>query len=256
MKTQIKKGLVFLLLGYLSFILIAKKANSQESQDYLIKRDLYQSSYQDYLSARQSYLDYQTLQAKEILFQKLRVFLFSRSNFLESYLKVLISRGKDDPSQLNLDEIRGWLDWLEGNRKEIEASATIDSLVESGDKLADSYPELEKSVYLFLTKLTIAQENRVVDLIEEIKLSILARIADFSVDKGIISQWLDEVAGKIDIVHQEQAQALEDIEESRIRRQGDILSDWREAKQHFSNVDDQLKESIDFVDEILINLEK
>jgi len=254
MKGRFKKGLILLTILSLGFILTGRRASGQVDQEYLVKRDLYQTAHQEYLSARQSYLNYQTLQAKEILFQKLREFLFARSDFLEAYLSLLLSRAQNYPGQLNLDEIKSWLDWLKENRKEIEASATLESLVSSGDKLTDTYPQIERSIYLFLVRLTIAQENRVLAIIERVKLAVLGKMDQLAVDRGVVFQWLDEVEAKIELIRQEQDQALKDLEETRVKKKGDILSGWRKAKKHLITANNQLEESLNFIDEILSHL--
>ena len=256
MKVYLKKTLIlvsFLLL--ISSSLLPKGIKSQESEEYLTKRDIYLNSREDFLSAKQSYFNYQTLQTKEILFQKLRSFLFARDNFLQNYLKILLNEGEEYPES-DSTEIKDWLVWLVANRKEVEASATLDSLVESGSKLANSYPEMERSIYFFLTRMTIAQENKVVLGMEEIKLTILKRIDEVTIDKGIVFQWLEEVDDKIKIIGQEQAKALEEMEKSQARRKGDGLRSWRKAEKYLITANQHLKESLDFIDEILISLEQ
>ncbi len=222
-------------------------------EDYLIKRDYYLKKHQEYLTARQTYLNYQTFQTKEELIRKLRQFLIARDEFLRVYLLVLLGRGESLLSESDLVEIKDWIDWLDQDLRQVGSIESLEELLVFANRLKNVYPEIEESVFVFLTKLTISQQEEIAGKIKQLIVEISGR-ASVSEHHSIFP-WLSEISDQLRLIEEKQEVALEAIKEAQGKRRGTVKSAWRKSKKFLIQANLQLKEVVDFLDEIITNLE-
>lgn len=243
-----KRIVIFIFFFLLGQVFFVTPVLGQTSDAYLLKRDNYFAAYNEYLSAKQSYKNQQTLQKEEILSSKLVVFLIARSEFLEEYFKVIIPIGKQFLSQTEIDKVERWLVWLNENRKKIDPDSSLQEIVAVGKELAVIYPEMERDIYFFLVKLTIVQQ--------EVAMKKMETIFIFDGEEKLVERWLAGVRVKNEAIYKAHQAAVKAMESAYIYKKGDILSGWRKAKNNLISAQSYLEESLVLINEILVNLEK
>ncbi len=222
------------------------------SDSYLVVRDYYLRSHQDYLTARQNYLNHRTLQTKESFSQKLKQFLISRDDLLRRYLNLLLNEGFSLLPEKDLLEISSWIGWLDKDISKIDSVQSMEELLSSAEELENEYLNIERSIFIFLNKLTVFQQQKVA-----VKIAQLADEIRRGLDGGgeeAISYWLEEVTNKLDLAGQNQQAAVELMDQSKVRRIGDILRDWKRANKMTAEAELNLQDSLEFLSEIIKNL--
>jgi len=218
-------------------------------ESYLFKRDYYLSSHQSYIAAKQTYLNYETLQTKEKFFSSFKLFLISRNELLRSYLFLLLSRGSEFLPEEELEGVKTWITWLNDDTQQINKFVSVSELTDAASYLKVRYPQIEKGIFSFLAELTIAQQN----LIEEDIRQLINQISDVD---STASEWLDEVKKQLDLVDQNQELAMSRIKNARIRRIGDGFRVWQKGQRELSRANEQLEKASSFLDEIIKKLEQ
>jgi len=239
-----------LVLGFLNSATLVQAF----TEEYLTKRDYYLKWHQEYIAARQTYLNYQTLQTKENLIKKLREFLIARNEFLRAYLLVLLSEGKPFLPESDFVEIRSWIAWLDQETRQIGSIGSLEKLLVFADHLKEKYPEIEKEIFVFLTKLTIGQQNDIIKKIEQLMVEIRSNLNESSQNSESIFHWLEEIAGQLTSIREKQQLALETIEKARIGKIGMTKISWQKSKKLLVEANFQLKEVVGFLDEIIVTL--
>ena len=226
--------------------------------EYLMKRDYYLKRHQEYIAARQTYLNYQTLQTKENLTKKLKQFLIARNEFLKSYFLVLLS-GKESflPMADSIAAIRFWINWLDQETKQIDSAESLEQLFIFADRLKNKYPEIERAIFIFLTKFTISQQNHIIEKIKQLIIEIKNELKALNQDSRHTFDWLDEIVDQLPSIEEKQRLALEIIEKTRvskISKIGRMKVSWRKSKKLLLEANFQLEETIGFLDEIIVSL--
>jgi len=232
--------LLVIFLFSTSFVL----AEKPPYENYLLKRDYYLSSHQSYIDAKQTYLNYETLQTKEKFFSSFKFFLVSRNELLKSYLFVLLNQGSGFLPEGRLDGIRAWINWLDEDTQQINKFVSVSELTDAAGYLKIKYPQIEEEIFSFLVELTIAQQN----LIEKDIRQLISRIGHLD---PAVSKWLDEVKKQLDLADQSQETAMSKIKNARIRRIGDGFRVWQKGQKDLSQANERLEKALSFLDEII-----
>ena len=210
-----------------------------------MKRDLYVSSYQRYVLARESYLKNQTVQNKENLNTALRQFLYDRGKLLSGYFELLINKGEDIISKELLDELKSWQVWLERQEKNVISLNRTEDLISLNDKLVEIYPQMERTTYYFWFNFGATRQNTLVNSIFELE----DKLRPFN-NEGV---WSEEIAKKLNLLKENQIEARGYLDEIKVRRKGDILRGWNRAEKLLVENNRLLKESLEILDEIVDN---
>ncbi len=252
MKLSLKKSVLLILLLTI-FLVGASHIYSQENQlqvNYVLKRDVYFQAYQNYLASKKAYLNKETLERKRLLFKDFKTFLYARNKLMESYLEFLLNRLSSQLPQERLDKLNQWQVWLMESETEINQITKVEDLdklyLKSGD-LDEIYPELEADIFYRLAEYAFAGQQEVIDQIEE----IIPRLELLTEDQG----WVVEVNNKLRQAKEAREAAMEIIEDTRVRRKGDIRRGWSRAKTYFNQAQDNLDLAIDFTDEVIKRVE-
>lgn len=246
---------VFVLGLFLLLVPVFFKARASDV-DYLVKRDLYVSAHKDYFSARQAYLNQRTLQTKEVLKTELRRFSFARGDLLVSYFDLLITKAGQYLTEEDLVEIKNWFSWLRTHTQMIDQTTRLEDFLILSDQLNENYPQMEKSIYLALTKTTIAEQSQVIREMEALRFEVAEKVSTIVEDKNMVAHWLVEVSSKISLARFNHEEALIEMKEVKIRRKGDALKAWQRAGERLLMAEKSLKEALGFLDEILKRVEE
>jgi len=243
--------LLLLFLGRVVFSLHYPLLAQESRKNYLVKRDYYLKQYQEYIAARQTYLSYQTLQTKESFTNKLREFLIARNEFLKSYLLMLLDEGQKFLLKENSAQITFWVNWLSKNSSEISSAKSLEELSLLANRLKKEYPKIEKTIFVFLARLTVVQQQILAKEIEWLVVQIKANLNTFEANSEPVSYWLNEVSGRLKIAQEKQGLALKQIEKAEIKKLGISKANWRKSKQLLIEANLQLREAVEFLDEII-----
>lgn len=133
--------------------------------DYLFNYNQYRQSYGEYVSARESYLTYQTLTSKNLALEKTSKMLKDEDEVILTYLTALrmklaetpgISNDEQNILYLKLDSEVGWYG---KHQTSLSSAATLEDLVDSAKKMADEYQNTEVLIYQTLGAILSAKEN-------------------------------------------------------------------------------------------------
>lgn len=241
---------VLFIIFFLIFPIRALSRNSDLEVNYVINRDLYFQKYRTYLSSKRAFLDRETLERKNILFRNLQSLLYTRNKLLETYLIYLINVLQTSLSEEELDKVRKWEVWLHQYEQEftqINRPEDLNLLYRRSADLAEVYPELETDIYFRLANYAFSGQNEVIDQIR----SMTADLRKFTDDQG----WVVEVNDKVDQARRAQNEAMTIMEETRVRRPGDIRGGWVSAQKYFDQAQDNLELALRFIDEVIKKFE-
>lgn len=245
-----KKNIFFLILVSILAVNLAPRVIGQKVElesDYLLNRDLYIESYQNYLSAKKAYLNQQTLERKKILSQNLRRLLYSRGELMNSYLQFLVNSIGNQLDKKGRDKLESWQVWLNRDEGKINQAQNLEDLYQVGSNLDEVYPDMEADIYLRLAEFTVGSQEEVIDRIR----NIISELEPMTSEKG----WVNEVAVRLENARQSQVKALEIMEETRVRRVGDMKSAWVLALEDFNQAQKELEVALEYIDEVLKRVE-
>ena len=247
-----KKHILITVLVIVSLIFPALVIGQEQELEpnYVLNRDVYLQSYQNYLSAKRAYLNEITLERKSILFRNFKTLLYSRNKLLYSYFDFYLNELETQLTKTKLDKIRSWQVWLnqsEKNINEITKVEDLDQLYQQSMDLAEVYPELEADIYKRLVEYALGNQKDVVSQITEIR----DQLAPLTEDQG----WVAEVNRKLDQVQTAQVEALKIMEETEVRRIGDMRRSWNSAKKYLDQAQSHLDVTLNFIDEVIKRIE-
>jgi len=228
---------------------------AQSADEYLAKRDVYVKYHNEYLSAKQAYLNQQTLQTKEIFAQKLKQFLLARSEFLSVYFAFLSEKGQGLLTEENLSGLVQWQNWLSADAGKISAQSSLEGLLSAGEELRKVYPQIEKTVYRFLLDLNIAKQNQILNNIFNLGRLIEENLVFYPDKEEPVTPWLAEVMKKMESAKANYQLAISSFEEIRIIRVGDALRNYKKPLSLLKESRKELEDISGFLDEIIKNFE-
>lgn len=247
-----KKHILITVLVSASLIFPALVISQDQELEpnYVLNRDIYFQSYQNYLSAKRAYLNEITLERKSILFRNFKTLLYSRNKLLYSYLDFYLNELKSQLTKTKLDKIRSWQVWLNKNEEDtndITKVEDLNELYQQSMDLAEVYPEMEADIYKRLVDYAIGNQKDVVSQITEIR----DQLEPLTDDQG----WAAEVNRKLSQVQNAQVEALKIMEEKDPRRIGDMKRSWNSAKKYLDQAQSHLDITLKFIDEVIKRLE-
>ena len=176
-------------------------------KDYLVSYDQYRQSHSNYVVARQAYLNYQTLTAKNEAQSKTLVMLKSRNETLKTYLTVLRDKIKETDGVGALEE-KGYVDqleneieWYQNYQEELSSAGTLEDLLDSAKEGKRHYHNTETLAYQVLTTVLAGKENlwrnRVIDQVVTIRKSLADIKEDGNKNTAKAERWLLEAENRI-----------------------------------------------------------
>ncbi|MFH1561716.1 MAG: hypothetical protein ABID04_04045 [Patescibacteria group bacterium] len=247
-----KKITALLVVLFLAFGCFGLQANYA---GYIEQRDQYLTFHQSYLLAKQAHQNYQTLKTKQELFESLKQVLFWRDEFLGGYLSLLIDEGRSlIPDQIGV--LQDYRIWLGQDKQAALATSSLESAVTVAEGLELEYPVMEKGIFVFLTELTIARQNLVLEKIRLLVPEVEAETKHAFDRQEDLFSWRAEIETELQEVERLQLLARQEMADSRSRRIGDAASDWKTVKKLLVQSGGHLNTTLAFLEETIINFEK
>jgi len=251
----VRKMKKFLILTLIFIGLIPSAVMAQD--DLLAKRDLYIEAQKKFTSSRQSYLNNPTLQQKDILSSDLGGFVYARNELLIVYFEDLIDRSKDYLLQPEFEKVVNWRVFLKQQNEQIVSETSIVNLIFLSDGFAGNFQQINTDVNKSLVSLTIAEQEAVIKKIEIFQLEVAQSLISGVVDEDLVITWLQEVAKKLAWARGAHVQAREIAVKMRlIRGNAKNDSDLNKIKQELLAANQEIKEALTYLDEIVKRIEK
>lgn len=210
---------------------------------YILSRDIYSQAYRNYLSSKDAYLKQRTLERKRILFRNLKTLLYSRNKLLYNYLEFFINAVEPNLETAGVNKLRDWQIWFNEDEKLIHNVQDLESAYVESQNLFEVYTEFEKDVFNQLAEYAVDNQEKVIERVTliKVKLKLLTENND----------WVDEVELKVNNAELYQQNALQVLEEARVRKPGDMKKAWNSSVEYFNDAQKELNIALDYLDEVL-----
>lgn len=234
-------------------------------EDYLFTYNLYRDTHTAYVTAKATYLTYQTLAAKTEALEKTRTMLKARADVVRTYLTALRQKMEEEAgvSQADRNLYQSQIDaevvYLLDHQTKLEAPATLEDLVKVGREFETRYPETEILLYRSLAMIVFGKENRLKEKVNQ----QIAALEDFAIqvrrggskDTTTVERWLLEAKNRVDLSTAKQAEAVKIIEAIKEREQ-DKNRRFTQATFLLEEGNQYLKEAVRFLKEIILEIKR
>lgn len=260
---MIKKLTLIILLNFLlPFSVFAQDFDFNRAfSDYLYNFDIYRQAYQEYVSARDSFLQYKTLTSKTNAFQKTLKMAQARDETLRTYLIALKMKLREtlgvSSAEQNLFSLRldNEANWYQDHKDELSSAGSLEDLVELAHKAEERYQQqTEILIYQTLHKILVSKEN---NLAEKINTQIAAlkdklkEIKEKGGDVSLPERWLLETEKRLNRFEEKVSDSFEkmgEMEKSIFLDKGQV---YREAQLGLEEAHQYLKEANRYLKEII-----
>jgi len=254
--------LIFLFSFLFPFSVLAEDFNFNRAfSDYLYNFDLYRQAYQEYIFARESFLQYKTLTSKTNAFQKTFKMTQARDETIRTYLIALkiklreirnFSSAQQKLSTLKLDSEANW--YLV-HKDELSTAGNLEDLVELANKAEERYKQkTEVLIYQTLHQILVGKEN---NLAEKINIQIaslkdkLKEIKEKGGDVSLEERWILETEKRLSRFEEKVSASFEKMEEMEKNPFGDREQIYRESQLNLEEASQYLKEANRYLKEII-----
>ena len=259
------KRLVLIILPYyflLPLSVLGEDFNFNRAfSDYLYNFDLYRQAYQEYISARDSFLQYKTLTSKTNAFQKTFKMTQARDETVRTYLIALRMKLEETPgislSEKSVFSLRldNEIAWFLNHKEELSSAGSLEDLVELASKAEERYQqETEILIYQTLHKILVGKEN---NLAEKINTQIAAlkdklkEIKEKGKDVSLPERWLLETEKRLSRFEEKVSVSFEKMEKMEKNVFEDKKQTYREAQLSLEEAHQYLKEANRYLREII-----
>ena len=262
MKRYLPVILIFtFLILYFSGLAFAQEFNFDRAySDYLYNYNLYRESHNSYITARETFLKYQTLTSKNEALGKTREMLNNQDEVVKTYLTALklkltgisgLSNDEQNILSLNLDNE---IAWFGQHQEELNKTGSLEDLVKVAGNSQAQYEKTEVLIYQTLGAILAGKETALREEISQKIKSLKEKIGEIRLkgDKNtsLAEGWLLEAENRL-IKSQEKQfaaqQTLGKIKESslnKIRNYNEAQSSLEESHQFLKEANSYLKEII------------
>lgn len=201
------------LLPLVIFLLLATSVKAQDISpqgvynDYLFTYGQYRQAYQDYLIARQTYLNYQTLTSKTEAQNKTQKMLEFREETLRTYLIAIRRKLAEETKILNYDQnilyvkLDDEIVWHSSQKQTFSSAGTLEDLIASAKQSQERYPKTEILIYKTLTAILTGKESRLYEKInlqmENLREKVKEIRENGDKDTQVLERWLLEVENRL-----------------------------------------------------------
>jgi hypothetical protein len=229
--------------------------------DYLYSFDLYLQVYQEYISARDSFLQYKTLTSKTNAFQKTLRMAQARDETVRTYLIALRMKLEETPgvslSEKNVFSLRldNEVAWFLNHKEELSSAGSLEDLIELAHRAEEKYQkETEVLIYQTLHKILVGKENNLAEKINKQITALkekLREIKEKGEDVSLQERWLLETEKRLRRFEEkisDSVKKMEELEKSIFRDKGQT---YREAQLSLEEAHQYLKEANRYLKEII-----
>ena len=194
---------------------------SQAVADYVYNYNQYRQADNAYIVAKNEYLTYGTLTAKQKALDATKSMITWRNDVIRTYLIALRQTLLETPGLTPADTesvvgtINTQISWVEGQKAVILSAGTLDDLVKLSQTLENKYPELENTYYTALTTILSGRENIENQYITYLTNSInntITQAGAAGAQTDVLSRWLLEAQTRLDRAGEKHTEALNTLD--------------------------------------------
>ncbi len=252
-----------LSLLFFSGLALAQEFNFERAyNDYLYNYNLYRESYNNYTTAREAFLKYQTLTSKNEALDKTKKMLQNQDEVIKTYLTALRIKLMENPGlstdeqNILFDNLDNEIEWFRQNQEEINSAGSLDDMTSLSEKSKEQYAETEVLIYETLGAIFAGKE---IDLREEISQQIKSlkeKIGEIRLkgDKNtsLAERWLLEAENSLTQSQEKQFEAQQKL--SKVKPSLDKNRTYNEAQSNLEKSHQFLKEANSYLKEIIREL--
>lgn len=233
---------------------------SQAYQDYLYTIGQYRKSHQDYIAAKQSYLSYKTLSAKNQCQEKTSQMLKLRDEAIRTYLTALRLKLSELTKILVYEQNMAYLkleseiSWYAKHQDKITSAASLEDLLQTAKETEERYKETEVLAFQTLGLILSYKEESFQAKIEESLSSLNEKTSqirtDGKKDTTKVERWLLDAQNKITRAKEKRLSARQIInkmkspDQDKVKTFDSFLSTIAECHQYLKETNSYLKEII------------
>lgn len=249
-----------LLLFYFFTIAFAQDFDFPKAyQDYLYNYNLYRTSHDKYLSAKNEYLAYKTLTSETRALEATREMLKNRTRTLQTYLTAIRMKLGETTGIINYQQNLEYLkldtetNWLSLHQESLSQPGSIADLLQQSSPLEEKYPQIELLSYQTLGTILGGKENSLRERVSTQAAKIEEKITEMKnegEDVAKLERWLTEAKKKIARSEEKQVEAeliLKNIKPS----EQDKKREFSKAQIAFEESNQSLKEGVSFLSELI-----
>lgn len=212
--------------------------------------DAYEKARQDFLTAQQRFRRYRRANDSNETFQRAKDFLLRADEAMIGHIEVVKARVdssevlSEEDKQDILDELDGYITWLEDKQPEIEAATTKEELVDIAQAVRDKWLEIRGSVKKIAGLMLSAKIDRILERGENVSARVDARIQELKekgVDTSELEALLDDFNEKLDLAKEKNEAAKEKFREIEDIKDADQL--LREGHEFIKEANSYLREA-------------
>ena len=233
---------------------------TQANNDYLYNYNLYRTAHTEYLTAKQQYLAYKTLTAKETAQEKTLKMFQARDQALRTYLIALRTKLKETAGvsvyEKNIVSLRlnNEITFYESNRSRLSSAGSIPDLVKISEEAQERYQETEIVAYQTLGTILAGKENTLLEKIQTQIDQLEEKIAQVRqegmIETSLLERWLLEARNRLTWSKEKQYTAQSLLANLKTREQNKAKV-YHDAQLNFIESHQYLKEASSYLLEII-----
>lgn len=255
--------ILFLLLLYAAHrIPYTALADSQSAlSDYNKQYDLYRQNYASYVTSKNKWLTYRTMNSNQEALTNGKIFLKQRVTVVISYLNMLQQRAQESPgftdmeknlifSKLNVEQV-----WLSDHLLKYDSAGTLKDLEQLSGQFEDRYTSIVQYVALQVAGEVMANKERVLnnlllDIINRIDQK-LPEVASSGQDITIVQRWLLQAKNKNELASGKQGDSVAILNSL---KGVDPASQYSQALFNLTESNQYLSEAASYLNEAVKNI--
>lgn len=255
---------IAILLNYYTATKAQNFDSNRAYQDYLYNFNLYRTSYQNYLSAKNEYQAYKTLNAETKALETTRQMLQKRDETLRTYLTALRMKLGETTNIINYQQNLQYLKldtettWLASHKETLAQTNSIADLLLTSSQLEQKYPEIELLSYQTLGTILAGKQNslRAKIVIQSQKIEDkLNQIEKEDQGVSLLGNWLIEAKKKLSLSEEKQREGETILKTLKTNDQSK-KREFERAQAAFEQSNQYLKDAAAFLMEIIQEISK
>ncbi len=252
-----------LLLFFFSGLVLAQEFNFDRAYaDYLYNYNLYRESHDNYITARETFLKYQTLTSKNEALGKTKEMLQKQDEVIKTYLTALRIKLMENPG-LSTDEqnilfgnLDNEIEWFRQHQEEVNTANSLEDLTALSEKSKEQYQKTEVLIYETLGAIFAGKEIGLREEISQQIKNLKEKVGEIRLkgdkDTSLTERWLLEAENRLTQSQEKQFEAQQKL--SKIGSSLDKNRSYNEAQSSLEESHQFLKEANSYLKEIIREL--
>ena len=260
-----------LIITFLFSLVPVTTANAEESnyeksyQDYIYTYNKYRESYNQFITAKQAYLNYQTLNSKNEAQTKTLQTLQLRDEAVKTYLTMIrfklaqVTQVSDYNLNLIYLKLEDEIGWYSAHKESLTSAGTLEDLVKLSTKSESYYQNTTQPTIYKTLFAVIAYKEKILTSQTEVQMdkikSKLGQI-DSNNDKNTTKarRWLLEAENRLNRSKEKQKSADTLVNSEISSYQSDHSKKYYQAQFLLSEANQYLEETNSFLKEVLVEV--